>query len=180
MEEQVNQRRIHYLLEQTQAVRKRKASSALILDDTLCKHVGSLFDYVARHYDQSENSYPLAHNLVTSHYVSGPVRFPVGLRMYRRYEELTRWEQFVHKHFPEREIPSRKKERNLDTNSFVLKDAAGQAIKLEGPHMAVQDLVALIPTTAYRQVKVGEKRYWAFTLSVRIPSLGKVRIVISV
>ncbi len=111
-EEQVNQRRIHYLLEQTKAVRKSKEASALILDDTLCKHVGSLFEYVARHYDHSDNSYPLAHNPVTSHYVSGPVRFPVDLRIYRRYEELTRWEEFVHKHFPEREIPAKKKERN--------------------------------------------------------------------
>jgi hypothetical protein len=25
---------------------------------------------------------------------------------------VTRWEEFVHKHFPEREIPTRKKERN--------------------------------------------------------------------
>ena len=111
-EEQVNQRRIHYVLEQTKAVRKSKEASALILDDTLCKHVGSLFEYVARHYDHSDNSYPLAHNPVTSHYVSGPVRFPVDLRMYRRYEELTRWEEFVRQHFPEREIPTKKKERN--------------------------------------------------------------------
>ena len=124
-EEQVNQRRIHYLLEQTKAVRKSKEASALILDDTLCKHVGSLFEYVARHYDHSDNSYPLAHNPVTSHYVSGPVRFPVDLRIYRRYEELTRWEEFVHKHFPEREIPTKKKERNhlhREVDPVLLKD----------------------------------------------------------
>lgn len=257
IEEQVNQRRIQYLLQQTRAVRKSKADSALILDDTLCKHVGSLFDYVDHHYDHAENSYPLAHNPVTSHYVSGPVRFPVDLRVYRRYEELTRWEEFVHKHFAERDIPTRKKERNqlhrevdpvllkdleflalheqfrtkielgielieaaiahklrfsvllfdgwylaeelvqvarrrrkdwisllkknrnLETNSFVLKDAAGQPIQMAGPHISVEDLVALIPTNAYREVKVKEKGYWTFTLSVRIPGLGKVRLVIS-
>jgi SRSO17 transposase len=256
-EEQVNQRRIRHLLQQTQAVRKSKDGSALILDDTLCKHVGSLFDYVDHHYDHGEHSYPLAHNPVTSHYVSGPVRFPVDLRIYRRYEELTRWEEFVHQHFPEREIPKKKKERNalhrevdpvllqapeflalheqfrtkielgielieaaiahklrfsvllfdgwylaeeliqvakrrkkdwisilkknrnLETNSFVLKDAAGQPVHLEGPHISVQALVALIPAKAYRETKVGEKSYWTFTISVRIPSLGKVRIVIS-
>jgi SRSO17 transposase len=257
LEGQVNQRRIHYLLEQTKALRKSKEASVLILDDTLCKHVGSLFEYVARHYDHTGNSYPLAHNPVTSHYVSGPVRFPVDLRIYRRHEELTRWEEFVHKHFPEREIPTKKKERNhlhrevdpvllkdpefaalheqfrskielgielieaaiahklrfsillfdgwylaeeliqtakrrkkdwisilkknrkLETHSFALKDATGQAIKMEGPHIAPQDLVALIPANAYREVKVGAKSYWTFTISLRIPSLGKVRIVIS-
>ena len=49
---------------------------------------------------------------VTSFYVSGPVRFPVGLRLYRRYEELTQWEDSVAKHFPDLTIPTEKKARN--------------------------------------------------------------------
>ena len=89
----------------------RKLTRLLILDDTLCEHVGSLFDYVDRHYNHGDDTYPLAHNPVTSHYVSGPVRFPLDLRLYRRYEELTQWEAFVHKHFPDRPIPTTKKDR---------------------------------------------------------------------
>lgn len=185
------------------------------------------------------------------------MRFPLDLRVYRRYEELTQWEAFVHKHFADRPIPTTKKERarlhkavdpvllddpafqhlhqqfrttidlgialveaalqhkvpfsvlvfdswyladelvsvaryhkkdwvsllkknrHLETNSFVLKDAAGKAIRLEGPHMAVDDLVPLIPPTAYRAVTVGDTTYWTFTLAVRLPGLGKVRLVIS-
>src|SRR3954451_2632467 len=72
-----------------------------------------------------------------------------------------------------------KKNRNLETNSFVLKDAAGQPIRLAGPHIAVEDLVPLIPPTAYRAVTVGDKTYWTFTLAVRLPGLGKVRLVVS-
>jgi SRSO17 transposase len=256
-QERVNDRRLTYLLQQTHAVRGPKADAALILDDTLCEHVGSLFDYVDRHYNHGNDTYPLAHNPVTSHYVSGPVRFPLDLRLYRRYEECTRWEAFVHKHFPDRVIPTKKKERtrfhkdvdpvlladpdfqtlheqfrtkidlgidlletairhkvpfrvllfdswylseelvslaryrkkdwisllkknrNLETNSFVLKDAAGKPLKLEGPHIAVEDLVPLIPPTAYREVTVGDTTYWTFTLAVRLPGLGKVRLVIS-
>jgi hypothetical protein len=238
-------------------VRLPKAQSALVLDDTLCEHVGSLFEYIDRHYNHGDDAYPLAHNPFTSHYVSGPVWFPVDLRLYRRYEEMTRWEEFVRKHFPDREIPKRKKERaqfhkvvdpvllqdpdfqtldqqfrtkialaidlleaairrklpfsvvlfdnrylaedfvavlqrrkkdwisilkknrNLETDSFVLKDAAGKHIPLDGPHLSVEDLVPLIPPTAYRAVTVGETTYWTFTLAARIPSLGKVRLVIS-
>jgi hypothetical protein len=85
-QDRVNERRVDYLLQQTQAVRRPKADALLILDGTLCEHVGSLFDYVDRHYNHGEDTYPLAHNPVTSHYVSGPVRFPVDLRLYRRYE----------------------------------------------------------------------------------------------
>ena len=72
-----------------------------------------------------------------------------------------------------------KKHRNLETNSFVLKDAAGQPIRLAGPHIAVEDLVPLIPPMAYRAVTVGDKTYWTFTLTVRLPGLGKVRLVVS-
>ena len=98
-QDQINARRLGYLLQQTKAVRLSKDKSALVLDDTLCEHVGSLFEYIDRHYNHADDSYPLAHNPVTSHYVSGPVRFPVELRLYRRYEEVTRWEEFVHMHF---------------------------------------------------------------------------------
>jgi len=72
-----------------------------------------------------------------------------------------------------------KKKRNLETYSFVLKDAAGQPIPLAGPHIAVADLVPLIPPTAYREVTVGDKTSWTFTLTVRLPGLGKVRLVVS-
>ena len=72
-----------------------------------------------------------------------------------------------------------KKNRNLETNSFVLKDAAGKPLHLEGPHIAVEDLVPLIPSTAYRAVTVGDKTYWTFTLAVRLPGLGKVRLGLS-
>ena len=256
-DEKVNDRRIEYLLERTQSVRKKSAESRLLLDDTLCEHVGSLFEYVDRHYNHGDDTYPLAHNLVTSHYVSGAVRFPVDLRQYRRYEEVTQWEQFVHKHFPGREIPKPKKERSkfhkevdpellkdpdfqalhtqfqtkialgieliqkalerglpfdtvlfdgwylapdlvqtietqhkdwisilkknrkLETNSFMLRDAEGQPIALAGPHIKVEELVPLIPHNAFQKLEIDHKSYWCFTLAVRIPDLGKVRIVIS-
>jgi len=256
-QDRVQDRRLVYLLQQTKAVRSLKADALLILDDTLCEHVGSLFDYVDRHYNHGDGTYPLAHNPVTSHYVSGPVRFPVDLRLSRRYEELTEWETFVQKHFPGRPIPTTKqdrarlhkevdpilvqdaafeklhkqfrtkidlgialleaaiqhkvpfsvlvfdswylaeelvsmaryrkkdwisllkKNRHLETNSFVLTDAEGQPIRLEGPHIAVEDLVPLLPPTAYRAVTVGDNTYWTFPLAVRLPGLGKVRLVVS-
>src|SRR5437667_12549266 len=72
-----------------------------------------------------------------------------------------------------------KKNRNLETHSFVLRDAAGTRIPLAGPHIAVEDLVPRIPPTAYRAVTVRDKTYWTFTLAVRLPGLGKVRLVVS-
>jgi hypothetical protein len=238
-------------------LRQKEDESVLIIDDTLCEHVGDLFAYIARHYNHGENIYPLAHNPVTSHYVSGAVRFPLDLRLYRRYEEITRWEHFVHQHFPERTIPKKRKarakfhkevdpillqdpefqalyeqfktkielgielidqaeargvpfgvvlfdswylsqmmvehlktlnkdwisllkgNRNLETNSFVLRDIAGEPLRFEKPHIQVQDLVPLIPHSAYQPVTIDGKTYWCFTLTVRVSKLGKVRLVIS-
>lgn len=256
-QDQVNDRQLRYLLTHTAAVRRPATESALILDDTLCEHVGSLFEYVDRHYNHGDDTYPLAHNVVTSHFVSGPVRFPVDLRQYRRYDELTQWDTFVQRHFPERKIPTKRKERtalhkqvdaylltdpaflarhqqfrtkidlalelldtavrrklpfdlllfdgwylteelvaaarrykkdwisllkknrNLESYSFTLKDAQGQPLTLPGPHIAVQDLIPLIPATAYRPVTVDGQTYWTFSRTLRIPGLGKVRLVIS-
>ena len=257
VQEQVNKRRLTYLNKETKLVRRPKAESALAIDDSLCEHVGNLFEYVDRHYDHADNGYPIAHNPVTSHYVSGAVRFPVDLRLYRRYEEITQWEMFVLKHYPETVIPKKKKERqklhkqvdetllqdpeflelhkqfrtkidlaidlvrsaithrlrfdillfdgwylsealvteaarrhkkwisilkknrNLETNSFQLKDANGQPNKFEGEHVSIEEFVKKIPANAFKMVVVNEKTYWTFSLTVRIPSLGKVRLVIS-
>jgi hypothetical protein len=255
--DEVNRRRIRFMLQQTKPHRQRRRESVVAIDDTLCEHVGSLFDYVDRHYNHSDGTYPLAHNPVTSLYVSGPVRFPLGLRLYRRDEELTQWEAAVAKHVPDVKIPREKKARNrlhkqvdpvlledpefrarheqfqtkiglamelveeairckvpfgvvvfdawylaeelvqvlarrrkdwismlkrnrrLETASFQLRDANGWTLKLPGPHIAVEDLVPLIPANAYRPVSIRGHTYWCFTLGVRIPGLGKVRIVVS-
>ena len=72
-----------------------------------------------------------------------------------------------------------KKHRRLETASVQLRDANGWAQKLPGPHLAVEDLVALIPAQAYRPVTVREQTYWCVTLAVRLPGLGQVRIVVS-
>lgn len=253
----VHERRIEYMLEQTLRVRQNAKDSYFILDDTLCEHVGSLFEYIDKHYDHSSNTYPLAHNVVTSHYLSGAVRFPLDFELYRRYEEVTRWHEFVQRHCPDQIIPPTaaarakvrrqlhpqlmedpefaaldaefrskidlaqvlleqaterglpfttvlmdswylcsewvtqlkqhqkdwvsllKHNRNLEVHSFQLKDAQGQPIALPGDHIKVEDLVALIPNCAYREIQVEGQSYWCFTRTVRIASIGKVRVVMS-
>lgn len=255
--EQLNDERVRYMKSKTTSQRRPESESVLAIDDTLCEHVGSLFEYVDNHYNHSDGQYPLAHNLVTSHYVSGAVRFPVDAELYRRYEEFTNWETFVENHFPVTEIPKKKKERaafhkrvdgylltdpafqeldeafktkisiaselaekavergvsfgwvlfdswylapdflavldrlnkdwasilkrnrNIETNSFRLRDEDGNPISFDGPHVKVKELVPLIPLNAYKPVTVNDRIFYTFTMTVRIPSIGKVRIVIS-
>jgi Transposase DDE domain len=90
-------------------------------------------------------------------------------------EELVSMARYRHKDW----MSVLKKNRNLETNSFVRKDTTGKPIRLAGPHIAGEDLVPLLPPTAYRAVTVGDKTSWTFTLAVRLPGLGKVRLVVS-
>jgi hypothetical protein len=72
-----------------------------------------------------------------------------------------------------------KTSRLLEPASFHLREAQGWTLQLPGPHSAVGELVPLIPAHAYRAVQGGEHTSWCFTLRVRIPGLGKVRLVVS-
>jgi hypothetical protein len=72
-----------------------------------------------------------------------------------------------------------KKQRNLDTNSVGLQEATGPPIRLEGPPMAVEDLVPRLPPSASRPVTVRDKTSGTFPRAVRLPGLGTVRLVVS-
>ena len=72
-----------------------------------------------------------------------------------------------------------KKNRNIETTSFALRDAAGQPIRFTGPPIAVEDLIPHIPADAYRAITVGKTTYGCFTLVVRMTTVGRVRLVIS-
>ena len=85
-EQEVNRRRIRFMRQQTKPPRRRRRDSLVVIDETRCEHVGSLFDHVDRHDHHGDGTDPLAHHPVTSCSVSGPVRFPLGLRRYRRSE----------------------------------------------------------------------------------------------
>jgi hypothetical protein len=254
---EVNAARLQYMLEQTSKQRRRSQDSVLPIDDTLCQHVGNLFEYVDEHYNHTDKTFPVAHNLVTAHFVSGAVRFPVDYRLYRRYEEFTAWETFVEKHFPGETIPKRKKERskfrqrveptlladpdflalhqafqtkivlatelveyaianqlpfdtvlfdswylapellaslqkhnknwisilktnrNVLTRSFTLKDADGQPIHFAKSKMQLKEVVPFIPPSAFKPLVVEDTTYYCFTKNICLPSLGKVRLVIS-
>jgi DDE superfamily endonuclease len=256
-EDTVNRRRIRCMLQETTPHRRRRRDALVVIDDTLCEHAGNLFDSADRHDNHGDGTYALAHKPVTSFSVSGPVRFPLGLRLYRRYEDLTPWDACVAKQFPDLKIPTDTKGRNrlhkpvdsillqdpecrarhepfrtkialamelveeairgkvpcgvvvfdswdlaedvvqvlarrrkdwisrltknrrLETASCQRRDANGWTLTLPGPHLAVEELVPLIPARAYRPVTAREQTSWCVTLAVRIPGLGQVRIVVS-
>jgi hypothetical protein len=91
-EDAVHRRRLRFLRPQTPPPRRLPRASLLALEDTRGEHGGSLVDSVDRPDNPRAGTDPLAPNPVTGVSVSGPVRFPVGLRRSRRAEELPPWE----------------------------------------------------------------------------------------
>jgi hypothetical protein len=53
-EAEVNRRRVRFMCQQTNPHRRRRRDSLVVIDETLCEHVGSLFAYVDRHYNHGE------------------------------------------------------------------------------------------------------------------------------
>lgn len=102
---EINRRRRRLMLQQTTPPRQRRRESLVVIEDTLCEHVGRLLDPVDRHDNHRDGPDPVAHNPVTSVSVSGPVHFPRGLRRDRRDEALTQWAADVAKHGPDLQIP---------------------------------------------------------------------------
>jgi hypothetical protein len=72
-----------------------------------------------------------------------------------------------------------KPNRWLETASVHLRDAHGWTLKLPGPHIGGAKRGPWIPAPAYRPGTVGEHTDWGFTLGVRLPGLGQVRLVVS-
>lgn len=76
-EDEGHRRRLRCMLQQSTPRRRRRRESLVVLEETLCEHVGSLFESVDRHDHHGDGPSPLAQNPVTSFYVSGSGRFPL-------------------------------------------------------------------------------------------------------
>lgn len=73
-----------------------------------------------------------------------------------------------------------KKNRKLQTQGLQLTAAHGQRLRFPNSESKVEDLVPLLPQSAYHPVPVNdETTYYATTFTARIETLGKVRIVVS-
>ncbi len=72
-----------------------------------------------------------------------------------------------------------KKNCNLESYSFTLKDEHAQPLRLAGLQIRVEDVVPLIPRSAFKPLPIADTTYWTFTFTPRIGGLGKVRLVIS-
>jgi len=72
-----------------------------------------------------------------------------------------------------------KRDRKIETDSFQLYDEKGEPIVFEKTTIQVKEFVEYIPKRSFKEVKINDKSYWCFSISVTLVSLGRVRIVVS-
>jgi len=60
-----------------------KPKGVLSVDDTLLKHYGCHFEYIAYLYDPTEERYVWAHNLVNLHYSDDQTEYPLAFRLWK-------------------------------------------------------------------------------------------------
>ena len=81
----VDDRRIALIKKHTH--KSKPKDSFLIIDDTLSHKTGKKIEQVELFHDHSTGRCVLAHQVVTSLLISAGKRFPIGLRLYKRYKE---------------------------------------------------------------------------------------------
>jgi hypothetical protein len=72
-----------------------------------------------------------------------------------------------------------KSNRNISTNNLRILDEKGERIAFDKPKVKVEDLIPLLPATAFKPVVIDDRTYYCFSINVHIASLGKVRLVLS-
>ncbi len=69
--------------------------------------------------------------------------------------------------------------RNISTNNLRILHEERKSVQFEKPQIKVEDLISLIPVSAFKPVEIDNRTYYCFSKNVHIASLGKVRLVIS-
>ena len=70
-----------------------------------------------------------------------------------------------------------KANRNISTNNLRIFDEKGKQVVFEDTKIKAEDLIKLLPSSAFTPTEIGEKTYYCFSKNVHIASLGKVRLV---
>ena len=83
--EKVDQRRIELIREKVEPLKPSKG--CLIIDDTFIEKTGKHIPEVGKFYNHADQRYIMAHNLVTSQYVTPGGCFPIGYRLYRKRDK---------------------------------------------------------------------------------------------
>jgi len=170
----------------------------LAIDDTLIEKTGEKIDEIGKYYDHAEGRYLLGHNLVTSQYVTPRGCFPIGYRLYLKRDKKD----------PERrtkielakELVKQAVETGLRFGAvvfdawFLSKDLvrfisskglnwvevakSNRIILVKGKRTSLKSFHETLSQAAFREIEVAGRTVYAFTKTVKMSVLGKVRLLL--
>jgi len=173
-----------------------------ILDDTINKKTGLHMEEAGYHYDSSEGRAVWGHDLVTTHYVNGKVEYPVRLDLYVKKETClkedrtfktkvqlaceqieaftppmdTRTILVFDSWFFCHQIVEAARARGWD---WVTQAESNRIVHYMGEKMNVTQLAECLPEKRFKTVKVRSEAFTLCGIEVWMPSVGKVRLVVS-
>lgn len=176
-------------------------NGCLLIDDTLTHKTGESFDDIGMFYDHINGTYTLGHQLVTSHFVSPRMHFPVGWKLYKqsKTENPRDDPEFRSKNELARELIEEAYKKGIPF-SIVLGDSwyfnqdmtrlieslgcnwifackSNRIVFVNNVRMALSEWVKTIPGEKFMRMEIGDKTFWTYVKSLRMSGQGKVLIV---
>lgn len=204
--EALNQRRLDEL--QKDPSTRYSEQGVIAIDNTLVDRDGLLIPDAGWFWDHAEERNKIAQDYLFANYVcTGGKHYPLEFRLFRKQEVCEASNEPFRNHTVlfcelidwvcEREVPGDFTMDSYFTNAEILnhidgkKDQSGrprgyvgdlkQNRKLEwkGRVLKAGELAASIPASDRKEMRIGDKRQWYFTVTVQIPGVNhKVRIVV--
>ena len=204
--EALNKRRLEEL--QKDPSTRYSGQGVIPIDNTLIDRDGLLIPGAGWFWDHAEERNKIAQDYLFINYVCTSGKdYPLEFRLFRKQEICEALNEPFQNHtalcrelidwFCERKIPGDFAMDSYFTNAEILNHIHGKTVesgrprgyvgdlksnrKLEcmGKIIKANDLAASIPASDRKEMRLGDKRQWYFTKTVRIPDVNhKVRIVI--
>ena len=202
----LNQRRLDEL--QNDPSTRYSDHGVIAIDNTLVDRTGMLIPDAGWYWDHAEERNKIAQDYLFANYVcAGGKHYPLEFRLFRKQEICEAMKQPFHNHTVlccelvdwvcERNIPGDFTMDNYFTSAEVLNHIHGKTdrfgrprgyvgdlktnrnLEYQGGMIKASDLAASIPASDRKEMRIGDRRQWYFTVTVRIPGVNhKVRIVI--
>lgn len=202
----LNQRRLDEL--QKDPSTRYSDQCVIPIDNTLIDRDGLLIPDAGWFWDHAEERNKIAQDYLFANYVcTGGKHYPLEFRLFRKQEICEALKEPFRNHTKlccelidwvcERKIPGDFAFDSYFTNAEILnhihekKDESGRSrgyvgdlksnrkLGFQGTIIKANDLAASIPPGDRKEMRIGDKRQWYFTVAVRIPEVNhKVRIVV--
>ncbi len=202
----LNQRRLDEL--QNDPATRYSDQGVIAIDNTLIDRTGLLIPDAGWFWDHAEERNKIAQDYLFANYVcTGGKHYPLEFRLFRKQEVCEAMGEPFRNHTAlccelidwvcEREIPGDFTMDSYFTSAEVLNHIHGKTdrsgrprayvgdlktnrkLEYKGGIVKASDLAASIPAADRKEMRIGDRRQWYFTVTVRIPEVNhKVRIVI--